>query len=84
MSNQQELKVVVNGKEVQIEVNVEEPLGAIVPKVLEKAQVTGQPPTNWTVNDAAGTELPLQKKIKDFGFTDKTVLFLTLKVGVGG
>lgn len=84
MSEKFNLKVVVNGKEVTIDVNENEPLRTIIPKVLETANVKGQPPDNWTVNDVAGNELPLNKKIKDFGFTDQTVLFLNLKVGVGG
>jgi hypothetical protein len=84
MSNKLEFKVVVNGIEVSIEPDVNAPLSAIIPQVLEKAQVKGQPPENWTVNDAAGNELPLNKKIGEFGFTEKTVLFLNLKVGVGG
>lgn len=84
MSEKLNLRVVVNGREVTVEVDGNEPLRTIVPKALEKADVKGQPPDNWTVNDVAGTELPLDKKIKDFGFTDQTVLFLNLKVGVGG
>ena len=60
------------------------PLSAIIPDALRQTDNSGQPPANWELRDADGTLLDLDKKVGDYGFSDKTRLFLNLKAGVGG
>lgn len=84
MKDKDTLTVVVNGKPVEVDVNDHAPLRTVIPKALEKSENIGQPPENWELRDAAGTELNLDRKIGDYGFTDETRLFLNLKAGIGG
>lgn len=82
--NKETLTVVVNGRPVEIEANIQAPLRTIIPKALEESGNTGQPPENWELRDAAGNLLDLQKKIRDFEFGAAISLFLNLKAGIGG
>jgi len=84
MSNQIELKVVVNGTPTTVTANVNAPLKTIIPEALKKTGNVGQPPENWLIKDAAGNELNRDEKISSFGFTGDTVLYLSLGAGIGG
>ena len=86
MSNQKKISitVVVNGQPTVVDTVEDASLGTIIPDALHQTENSGQPPENWELRDADGTLLDLDKKIGDFGFPDKTRLFLNLKAGVGG
>ncbi len=75
---------VINGEDVEIKVNVNEPLSAARDQALAKSHNTGRPPNEWEVRDSNGIVLPVEQKIKEFHFENGTKLFLTLKVGAGG
>lgn len=78
------LKIVVNGQLTEVSVNEEAPLGTVIPKALEQTKNTGQPPTNWELKDNEGKVLDSNQKVEDFHFTSQTILFLSLKAGIGG
>ena len=78
------ITVVVNGQPTEVDVFDDAPLSAIIPDALRQTDNSGQPPGNWELRGADGTLLDLDKKIGDFGFPEKTRLFLNLKAGVGG
>ena len=86
MSNPKKISitVVVNGQPTVVDVIEEAPLGTIIPDALHQTEHSGQPPGNWELRDADGNLLDLNKKIGDYGFQDKTRLFLNLKAGIGG
>ena len=78
------ITVVVNGQPTDVEALDTAPLGAIIPDALRQTENSGQPAENWELRDADGTLLDPSKTIDDYGFEDKTRLFLNLKAGVGG
>lgn len=78
------ITVVVNGQPSVIDAIGDFPLGKIIPDALRQTENSGQPQENWELRDADGTLLDLDKKIEDYGFTEKVRLFLNLKAGVGG
>ena len=79
-----QITVVVNGQPTVVDASADDPLGTIIPDALRQTANSGQPPENWELRDADGTLLDLDKKIGDYGFPEKTRLFLNLKAGVGG
>lgn len=79
-----DLAVIVNGKPTVVTANPNSPLHTLVPKALEQTGNLGQPPENWELRDAAGTELDLARKIKSFDFPPDVKLFLNLRAGIGG
>jgi hypothetical protein len=82
--NQINLTVVVNGRETEVEANINAPLHTIIPEALRETGNTGQPPENWRILDEPGNQLDPNRKIKEYHFTSGTKLFLSLKEGVGG
>ena len=78
------ITVVVNGQPTVVDANGDVPVGTIIPDALRQTENSGQPPENWELRDADGNLLDLDKKIEDYGFSDKVRLFLNLKAGVGG
>ena len=82
--NKRDIAVNVNGETTVVEVNLNAPLGTIIPKALEQTENTGQPPENWELRDAQGNELDLHKKVEDHDFPEDVVLRLNLKAGIGG
>ena len=79
-----EITVVVNGQPTVVDAIEDDPLSTIIPDALRQTENSGQPPENWELRDADGSLLDLDKKIGDYGFPEKTRLFLNLKAGVGG
>ena len=79
-----EITVVVNGQPTVVDAVEDAPLGMIIPDALRQTENSGQPPENWELRDADGALLDLNKNIGDYGFPEKTRLFLNLKAGVGG
>ncbi|MGH7642427.1 MAG: DUF2604 domain-containing protein [Candidatus Dormibacteria bacterium] len=84
MSEQIELTVVVNGQPTEVEANLHEDLGSIIPRALQQTGNAGQPPENWELRNAEGKILPLDRKIDSFHFPRMTKLFLNLRAGIGG
>jgi hypothetical protein len=84
MADKLDLVVVVNGQPATVEANPNAPLRPVVEKALHATGNSGQPAENWELRDAAGVELDLTRKVKDFNFPPGTRLFLNLKAGVGG
>ena len=79
-----QLVFIINGANFTLETNVNAPLKEAVARALAESGNTGRPATEWQVRDAAGVLLEIERKIKDFGFTNGTRLFLSLAVGAGG
>lgn len=79
-----QLVFVINGVNVPLETAVEPPLKEAVARALAESHNTGRPPSEWQVRDVSGVLLEVDRKIKDFEFTDGTRLFLSLAVGAGG
>ena len=78
------ITVVVNGQPTVVDAIEDDSLSTIIPDALRQTENSGQPPENWELRDSDGTLLDLDKKIGDYGFPEKTRLFLNLKAGVGG
>ena len=78
------ITVVVNGQPTVVDAFDDAPLGTIVSDALRQTANSGQPPENWELRDADGNLLDLNKKIGDYGFQEKTRLFLNPRAGVGG
>lgn len=78
------LTVVVNGQATVVDALDDAPLGTIIPNALHQTANSGQPAENWELRDAEGNLLDLDKQIGEYGFPEKTHLFLNLKAGVGG
>ena len=78
------ITVVVNGQPTVVDAIGDDPIGTIIPDALRQTENSGQPPENWELRDTDGNLLDLNKKIEDYGFSDKVRLFLNLKAGVGG
>jgi hypothetical protein len=79
-----QLVFIINGANFALETNINAPLKEAVARALAESGNTGRPPSEWQVRDAAGVLLEIERKIKDFGFTNGTRLFLSLAVGAGG
>ncbi|MDE2933828.1 MAG: DUF2604 domain-containing protein [Chloroflexota bacterium] len=78
------ISVVVNGQLTVVESTEDQPVGQIIPDALRQTGNSGQPPKDWELRDSDGNLLDLNKTIGDYGFDEKTRLFLNLKAGVGG
>jgi uncharacterized protein DUF2604 len=79
-----DLVIVVNGQPLPLEVNLNEPLQAVVNEALARTGNSGQPAQNWELRDASGSILDLTRRVGEFHFQEQTKLFLSLKAGVGG
>lgn len=79
-----QLIFIINGANFSLETNVNAPLKEAVARALAESGNTGRPASEWQVRDAAGVLLEIERKIKDFGFTNGVRLFLSLAVGAGG
>ncbi len=84
MDNKIELTVVVNGTDVKVELNSDTPLRDLVIMALNKSGNTGQPVENWILKDIKGNPIDVSKTAADLHFNEHTVLFLSLKAGIGG
>jgi hypothetical protein len=82
--NKISLIFIINGANFPLEANLNETLESAVARALAESGNTGRPPSEWQVRDANGVLLETQRKLKDFGFTKGTRLFLSLAVGAGG
>lgn len=79
------LTVVVNGTSVQLKADPDELLGSLIGPALKKAGVADSPDLNrWIFKDKDGNALDKARAIESFGFTDKTLIFLSLDAGVAG
>ena len=79
-----ELAIIVNGRPTVVRANENAPLHSVLGKALEQTGNEGQPAENWEFKDVAGSVLPGDRKIRDFGFPATVTLYLDLKRGVGG
>jgi hypothetical protein len=79
-----QLVFIINGANFPLETNINAPLKEAVVRVLSESGNTGRPPAEWQVRDANGVLLEMERKVKDFGFSNGTRLFLSLGVGAGG
>lgn len=78
------LTFIINGVDVPIEANSNQPLTVARDKALKASNNTGRPVDEWEVHNENGEALDPHKKVKDLGLADGDRLFLTLKVGAGG
>lgn len=79
------ITVVVNGVPVEIELNENSPLGAVIERALtDTGNIGQQGAENWELRDEQGVLLDAGRKIESYGFGSAVTLFLSLKAGVGG
>ena len=79
-----QLVFIINGANFSVETSIDAPLKEAVARALAESGNTGRPASEWQVRDSNGVLLDVERKIKDFGFTNGTRLFLSLAVGAGG
>jgi hypothetical protein len=82
--NKVTLVLVVNGVEAVVDANVHAPLRTVAERALAETGNMGRPLGDWELKDERGRPLPLDRKVGEFGFGERTVLYLTLTVGVNG
>ena len=82
--NKISLVVVVNGAETTVEANINAPIQVVAQHALNSTGDHARPLSEWELKDDQGRTLDLSRKVKDFGFADGAVLYLTLAVGVNG
>jgi len=75
---------IVNGVDVPVEANLNQPLKVARNQALEESSNTGRPMDEWEVHNDEGQALDPDKKVEDLGLKDGARLFLNLKVGAGG
>ena len=75
---------IVNGVDVQVGVNLNEPIKTGRNRALALSNNTGRPPEEWEIHDDAGQSLDPSKKVSQIGLKEGDRLFLNLKVGAGG
>lgn len=75
---------IVNGVDVSIDANINEPLKVARNKALTDSNNTGRPMDEWEIHNVEGQPLDPDKKIEELDLKDGTRLFLNLKVGAGG
>ena len=78
---------IVNGVDVLVEANINEPLKVARNQALKDSNNTGRPVDEWEVHNDEGEALDPTKKIEELeelGLVDGARLFLNLKVGAGG
>lgn len=75
---------IVNGVDVPVEANVNQPLKVARNKALEESNNTGRPMDEWEVHDDEGKALDADTKLENLNIMDGARLFLNLKVGAGG
>lgn len=79
-----EVRVVVNGRPVEVKIKVEEHVSRLIEEALNKSGNSGQPASNWELRDASGTVLDPARKIESYDIHQGATLFLNLKAGIGG
>jgi len=82
--NKISLIFIVNGVDVSIDANNNQPLKVARNKALKESNNTGRPMDEWEIHNDQGQILDPEKKIEDFGLAEGARLFLNLKVGAGG
>lgn len=75
---------IVNGVDVLVEANINQPLKVARDKALKDSNNTGRPVDEWEVHNDEGEALDSTQKIEALGLGDGSRLFLNLKVGAGG
>lgn len=79
------LKVVVNGKGVQLKASPDALLGTLVEPALEKANVADRSELDrWVFTNAAGVQLDKSQAVGSFNFQHNEELYLNLTAGVVG
>jgi len=75
---------IVNGVDVLVEANINEPIKVARNQALKDSNNTGRPVDEWEVHNDEGVALDPTKKIEELVLVDGARLFLNLKVGAGG
>lgn len=78
------LVFIINGQDVDVNADANEPLREAVERALKKSGNTGRPTEEWEVRDASGTLLDQSRTPAGLRLRDGTRLFLSLRVGAGG
>ena len=81
------LTVVVSGRPVEVKANENEEISVIVKHALREAEQTGRPEEDWELRpseDAGAEPLDPKKKLRDYGLSLSSVLWLGLGSGGGG
>jgi len=87
MNTKDTLTVVVSGTPVEVKANENEELLVIIKEALKEAKQTARPPEDWTLRGSAdenSTALSPKSKLRDYGLTLASTLWLSLGSGGGG
>jgi len=86
-SSKDTLTVVVSGTPVEVKANENQELAVIIKHALRDAKQTGRPEEDWQLRsspDESSQTLGRDKKLRDYGLTLASTLFLSLGSGGGG
>lgn len=75
---------VINGEEIPIDVGHDETLGAARSNALRVSHNTGRPENEWEMRTENGVRLNPDAAVGSTGLADRDLLFLSLRVGLGG
>ena len=81
------LTVVVSGKPIEVKANENQEISAIINHALREAGQAGRPDTDWELRageDDGAQSLDPKKKLRDYGLSLSSVLWLGLGSGGGG
>lgn len=78
------LTVLVAGRPVQVQANVNAPLRTVLNKALEESENEGQAPENWEMRNEAGNLLDLDRKVGDLDIAPGSLLSASLRAGAAG
>lgn len=81
------LTVVVSGKPVEVKANENQELSVIVKHALDEAKQTARPAEDWQLRpsaDEGAQPLDTKKKLRDYGLTLASTIWLSLGSGGGG
>jgi hypothetical protein len=79
-----DLTIVVSGDEVKIKAKLDDTLGDVAQKALDKSENIGRPLTDWILRNENGEVLDLNRTVGSYGLKDGDLLSLTLEAGVAG
>jgi hypothetical protein len=81
------LTVVVGGNPVEVHANENQQLSVIIEHALKEAKQVGRPASDWELRSGAEQDAPLldaDKKLRDYGLTLSSTVWLSLGSGGGG
>ena len=76
--------IIINGENVHVELDADEPLGVWRDKALIQSNNTGRPLEEWEIRNEQGRLLSVWETLFDLELTNYPRIFVSLRVGAGG